>query len=64
MNCNDPRAATFTLRDHPEFGTVTFVIWPADDTAAVTADGGEQLTDIASARDIYRRLRAECRRAA
>jgi hypothetical protein len=62
--CNDPRAARFTLRNHPEFGTVTFFIWPGDDDAFIVSDGGEQITDIASARDIYRRLRDECRRAA
>ena len=63
MTRTDPKAATFTLRNHPEFGTVTFVIWLADDTAAIVADGAEQLTDVESARAIYRNLRSEIRAA-
>ena len=59
----DRRAATFTLRDHPEFGEVTFIIWPADDTAVVVADAGEQAMSVPCARELYRRLRGEIRAA-
>jgi hypothetical protein len=64
MTRTDRRAATFTLRNHPEFGTVTFTVWPADDTAVVSADAGDQAMSIESAREMYRTLRAECRAAA
>ena len=57
----DRRAATFTLHGHPDHGDVDFLIWPADNTAMVSGDLGNQAMDIESARDLYRRLRAEIR---
>jgi hypothetical protein len=60
----DRTAATFTLRNHPEHGEITFTIWLADDTAVVASDLGEQACSVAMAREIYRRMRAEIRAAA